>query len=191
MTSSISYRKVGKAIKRYEKLGYSYVDTPWTVSEKAIRATLPTDRHGFSLISPLINGGRLVGSAEQGFIQLMIDQAIRPGRYVTAGPCFRDEPVVDDHHQYSFFKVELINLNYRVCGFNDDHVLGMARHAMDVVNHLYGRLPELKSTSEGYDLVVDEVEIGSYGIRTFAGFEWVYGTGLALPRTPQAMKVNV
>jgi hypothetical protein len=186
----INYRKVGKAIKRYEKLGYVYIDTPWLISEEAVRATLPLDREGFELRSSVINAGKLVGSAEQGFIQLMLDKAITKGRYVTAGPCFRDEPVVDAQHQYTFFKVELIDLNRALFHYDVADVREMAEEAAGVMYGLYGTLPTLKTTQEGVDLVVDGVEVGSYGLRSFQGHEWVYGTGLALPRTPQAMKVR-
>lgn len=189
MTSGIDYRKVGKAIKRYEKLGYVYIDTPWLVSEEAIKATLPLDRQGFELRSEIVNGGRLVGSAEQGFIQLMMDDKISKGRYVTAGPCFRDEPVVDELHQYAFFKVELIDLNRAPFKYDDADVREMAEEAAGVIYSLYGCLPTLKKTVEGYDLDVQGIEVGSYGIRALGRDEWVYGTGLALPRTSRAMKM--
>lgn len=188
--SHINYRRVGKAIKKYEKLGYTYIDTPWLVSEEAIRATLPLDREGFELRSPTINAGKLVGSAEQGFIQLMLAGAIKKGRYVTAGPCFRDEPAVDALHQYTFFKVELIDLNRSLFHYDAADVREMAQDAAGVIYSLYGELPVLQKTTEGIDLTVDGVEVGSYGLRSFQGNEWVYGTGLALPRTPQAMKVR-
>lgn len=186
----INYRKVGKAIKRYEKLGYVYIDTPWLVGDEAIRATLPLDREGFELRSSAINAGKLVGSAEQGLIQLMLDGVITKGRYVTAGPCFRDEPVVDSVHQYTFFKVELIDLNRALFRYDDADVREMAEEAAGIIYSLYGQLPTLTATSEGYDLIVDGVEVGSYGIRGLQRHEWIYGTGLALPRTPRAMKVR-
>lgn len=188
--STISYRKVSKAIKRYEKLGYRYIDTPWVVSEEAIRATLPPERQGFDLRNDTLNAGRLVGSAEQGYIQLMLDDKLPAGLYVTAGPCFRDEPVVDQHHQYAFFKVELIHLLRWNETLQPHSVQSVARDAEQVIYELYGPGAKVVKTPEGYDLEVEGVEIGSYGVRSFKNWTWVYGTGLALPRTPQAFKVR-
>ncbi len=48
-----------------------------------------------------------MGSAEQGFVQLMLDGKLPLGSHMAAGPCFRDDEV-DDLHQKTFFKVELI-----------------------------------------------------------------------------------
>lgn len=42
-------------------------------------------------------------------------------------------------------------------------------------------------TPQGIDLLINGVEVGSYGIRTLGGFSWIYGTGVALPRYTQAV----
>jgi seryl-tRNA synthetase len=188
----ISYRKVAKAIKKYQKeFRYEYVDTPWLVSDEAVNVTLPADRHGFELGHPSLKPGKLVGSGEQGFIQMMLNGELRKGAsYVTAGPCFRDEETVDRLRQYSFFKVELI----RIASWGDKLSIvdahRMARDAEDVIYQLYGPGARVVRTSEGYDLEVQGVEIGSYGIRSYQGHSWVYGTGLALPRTPTAFRTQ-
>ncbi len=188
----INYRRVAKAIKQYERIGYEYVDTPWLVSDQAIAATLPAGKHGFELGHPTLKPGKLVGSAEQGFIQLMLDEKLRPGLYCSAGPCFRDETQVDATHLYAFFKVELIKVYGRTETSYEHDVRLMAHDARAVLEHLYGPngFCQLVKTEEGLDLEVDGVEVGSYGYREREGHRWVYGTGLALPRASQAYKVR-
>jgi hypothetical protein len=39
-----------------------------------------------------------------------------------------------------------------------------------------------EATPEGIDLVLNGIEVGSYGVRTVGNRTWTYGTGLALPR---------
>jgi len=189
----INYRRVAKAIKRYQKIGYTYVDTPWLVSEEAMRATLPLDRQGFELRSPSLNAGKLVGSAEQGFIQLMLDDKLRPGCYVSAGPCFRDEPVVDKLHSYTFFKVELIQIQgpgSHALKLTNSDARHMANDVDTVLYEMYGPGARVVKTEEGWDIEVEGVEVGSFGVREYNDHRWVYGTGLALPRTSIAYKVR-
>jgi hypothetical protein len=130
----------------------------------------------------------LVGSAEQGFIQLMLDGKIQPGSYCSAGPCFRDEPVVDELHRHCFFKLELIKIYdaKEVPQLLD--AWKMAYMVRDTHVDLYWlskksqeRLRVVK-TEQGYDLELAGIEVGSYGLRDHAGHRWLYGTGLALPR---------
>ncbi len=186
----IDYRRVAKAIKKYEKLGYTYIDTPWLVSDEAVAVTLPSDRQGFELGHPTLKPGKLVGSAEQGFIQMMLDDVIRPGSYVTAGPCFRDEDVVDRLHRYAFFKVELIKIAFpRDLAHDTNDAFAMAHDVLDVLYEMYGPGAKLVKTVDGWDIEVEGVEIGSYGVREHKSHRWVYGTGLALPRTTIAYKV--
>jgi len=43
-------------------------------------------------------------------------------------------------------------------------------------------------TEYGWDLCsLYDIELGSYGARTFENFTWSYGTGLALPRTTNVL----
>lgn len=187
----INYRRVAKAIKKYQKIGYTYIDTPWLVSDEAMLATLPSHRKGFELGHSTLKPGKLVGSAEQGFIQLMLDEKIQPGNYVSAGPCFRDEENVDALHQYAFFKVELIQIIHpRDPMPTHGAARVMANDADEVLYNMYGPGAQVVRTPEGWDIEVEGVEIGSYGVREYKGHRWVYGTGLALPRTHIAYKVR-
>lgn len=182
----IDYKLVAKAIGMYETVGFKYVETPWLVGEGAIKATLPPDRHGFTLSNPVREPRHhhLVGSAEQAFLQMMLNGALQPGSYQSAGPCFRDEPAVDDLHQYSFFKLELVHY-----GREDIDVEAMAREAGYVLYDLFSLrdFPKRVKTEAGWDLEIGGVEVGSFGTRRHEGHVWTYGTGLALPRAPFAV----
>lgn len=180
----IDYRMVTTALSHYERWGYENVETPWYVCPEVVKATLPKDRHGFFLGHPESSPGCLVGSAEQGFLQLMEDGKLTPGgKYVSAGPCFRDD-VEDDLHQLSFFKVELIRIEGRVTPLDDNDVMRL----MDTAKRLFDEefyqrnKTRIVKTEAGYDIELNGIEIGSYGIRKHGKHRWIYGTGLALPR---------
>lgn len=187
MTVEINYQTVSRAISAYTTRGYKYVDTPWHVSADALTPTLPRERWGFSMWHPELPHDKfLVGSAEQGFLQLMLNGEIQPGSYSSAGPCFRDEPVIDELHRYSFFKVELIKICTPTETVDEVDAWKMAQHAAQVHAEVFfatdNRDFHIKRTDAGYDLELKGIEVGSYGTREHAGHRWLYGTGLALPR---------
>ena len=41
----------------------------------------------------------------------------------------------------------------------------------------------VQETNDGFDIMVDDFELGSYGIRECDFLEWIYGTACAEPRT--------
>lgn len=184
----ISWGGVSRALEIYQDKGYEYVEAPWVVSDVAILATLPA-----GLEATRCQQGALVGSAEQSFVQLMLDGKLSPGRYVAATPCFRDENPVTLLHRPYFFKVELIHVLFDVDTVAAD-VLAVAQDALDFFNRLiedtikytpgfkFAGRAKLVATPDGYDIELNGVELGSYGYRSFAGSVWVYGTGYADPR---------
>lgn len=179
----IRWDLVARAIEMYQALGYEYIEAPWLVSPAASKSTLPPNREACVLSHAGRARGDLVGSAEQSFVQLMIDGKISPGRWVTAGPCFRWEDTFDDIHHPTFFKVELMDLAI------DPDVSRVTSDACLVLSELTGRLVQRVKTPEGYDLEIGGIEVGSYGQRVFCGATWAYGTGLALPRTTFTSKL--
>jgi hypothetical protein len=124
------------------------------------------------------------------------DGQLKPGRYICATPCFRDEPVIDELHREYFFKVELINT---IGPFDEDGLLDVVNHAMELFK-LFGLdvgviTPEnVPLTSNDCDIVTRQegIELGSYGIREAViydkNIQWIYGTGVAEPRTSIALK---
>ena len=59
----------------------------------------------------------------------------------------------------------------------------MRRHSKNSV--------DVVPTKEGYDLMINGIEVGSYGLRMGNGYEWVYGTGLAEPRFSVAINTGI
>jgi len=180
----INWVWVGKAVQHYVDNEFTYIEAPWIVPFTAIEVTLPYNRLGFKLGHPTQNPGYLVGSAEQGFIQMMVEGKLSKGKYCAASPCFRDEQE-DEWHKLYFFKVELIEVNP-----NSKNVFEI----MDAARALMESLAECKisvvRTMEGYDLMCKGIELGSYGYRQFGDHTWTYGTGLALPRFSQVLELK-
>ena len=153
-------------------MGYTYVETPWVVPREVSEITYQGDALSCQL-------GDLVGSAEQGFLAL---PEIKDAKLVSCGPCFRNEPVIDAAHQSWFMKIELYQ--------SGDHFDEIIFDANSVMREAFIRLMTpynargltQVATPEGADLMLNGIEVGSYGVRTVGNRTWTYGTGLALPR---------
>lgn len=176
----INYNRIAQAQVFYKALGYANVIVPWLVSPQAVIATLPQGLKVFQS-----NFGCLIGSAEQSFIQMMLDKELEPGRYQATTPCFRDEPKYDDLSLMSFMKTELIWYNPQTEGVEPiDAYEQVFNHALQCFFHVSdGDKFSLVKTEEGVDIFCNGVELGSYGIRKLGDEHlWVYGTGIAEPR---------
>lgn len=173
------------AVMDFHRTKYRQVEVPWMVSREAIMATIPADANPpFALSNP--EGMYPIASAEQGFVQLMLDNKLGPGLYMAASPCFRSD-VIDELHKREFFKLELIQITkldlspYTVNYFVDT----MVQDAKGCFES-FGSAPIIVETVIGKDLELNGIEIGSYGARTMGEWTWVYGTGIAEPRYTQA-----
>lgn len=166
----IDWQLLADAVHYYEYEGFEYVEVPYFVPDQIAAKTF----EGNGL---LIAGTRntLVGSAEQSFL----DVISQTGRYVAVTPCFRREPHYNELSQPHFMKVELFDNRPEA---NVDEMLRlcatfMARRCPDI---------EIVRTDIGFDIMLNGIEVGSYGERHFVDgacdLRWVYGTGLALPR---------
>lgn len=180
----INYKNIALAIDFYKNRGYTYMEVPWLVSEAAIKITLPKNNHSLST-----GYGELIGSAEQSFIDLMIAGELLPGKYVAATPCFRDD-IIDGLHSRHFFKVELIKY-WNASDETQQAYLNEQNVINDALN-FYKTLTEkeklnIKNVDCGFDIELNNIEIGSYGYRTLNDFSWIYGTGYADPRFSIAM----
>lgn len=171
----VNYRYIAHAIDHYTLMFYKYIEVPWIVSWKAIEATLPD---GCSAMRLEDKAEYLVGSAEQSFIQMMMEDKLSDGQYMACTPCFRDERELNNQSRLWFMKVELIN---KGAGVSETDVQRMAEEAAQFMNY-YADVKIVK-TDAGLDIVSkDGLELGSYGLRKWRGFRWIYGTGLAEPR---------
>jgi len=193
----IDWYILARAVEFYKARGYTYLEVPWIVSSGTTSMTLP--EHGRAYGGINIRGLRhdVVGSAEQGFLELFYrgEKGGLPRKTLlcSVSPCFRDERVVDDLHQKHFMKVELGE--FMSDKFNSDPrpridtMLKMVSDAQDFMSQYMPVRAEEVSPMSDYgetqiDLVTKEgIEVGSYGIRR-AGDNtfWVYGTGVAEPR---------
>jgi hypothetical protein len=185
----IDWSLVGRAVDYYESAGFKYVEVPWVVDAATVMVTLPAGKRPMRASCHYDERDDLmfVGSAEQSFLQMMLDGKLAPGSYVTASPCFRDDEV-DELHFKDFFKVELIVVLNHMAPY--EYVRSLAVEA-DVFFRRTGTLPaehlRMVETPIGLDIELGGIEIGSYGARYYEGHHWVYGTGLAEPRFSQAM----
>lgn len=177
----IDYHKIADALNYYAQYGYKYIEVPWAVSLDAINITCPANCVQYSLENKY-----LVASAEQSFLQMILDQKLNLGKYLAVTPCFRDDVLSETHQRY-FMKVELIDFLPKSENLNE---------ILSVCLQFYRKyLPVVKvETPAGYDInsFPDGVELGSYGLRTattskIGSFSWIYGTGVAEPRLSYAI----
>jgi len=172
---------LGKAFDFYAK-NFQYMDVPWVVRRDTALETMPENA---STTLWTCIPGVLVGSGEQGFLEkLPLD-----GRFYTITPCFRDEAVIDRYHQHYFMKLELFSSNTDQEEF--DWMVFEAAQFMTTLVESVGSKPVLHKRCTGpetCDLEIGGVEVGSYGIRQTSHQNYLYGTGLALPRFTEAVK---
>uniref|UniRef100_A0A6C0LT50 Uncharacterized protein n=1 Tax=viral metagenome TaxID=1070528 RepID=A0A6C0LT50_9ZZZZ len=199
------YSSINFSTKYYPLNGYKYINTPWLVSEDISNITKPLDRKNFN-----INDKVLVASGEQSFLQMMDENKIEPGKYCTITPCFRDESNITEFHKNYFMKTELIYWEYFESN-NDNQINKITEICNEMIklcldffggflevrleqiiendiksNHIIERKMFTKKleTFNTFDIVSmkGEHELGSYGIRIYDKYIWVFGTGCAEPR---------
>lgn len=183
----IDYSLLGKAEKFYTNRGYTFIDVPWYVNAEASLITKPPNAGTFILN----NGMHLIGSAEQGFIEI-IETLIPHKKYASISPCFRKGDNDDRYHQETFMKLELFSYGEPIS--EDKFAAGLLSDATDAFYYLgihEDRLYGILTHAHNIDLCVkreheEMLEIGSYGyrniIKTTGNYHINYGTGLALPR---------
>lgn len=174
MTPRIDWTMLGAAVEFYKSFGYQYIEVPYAVPEEFIRLTLPPQYE-----PDRVEGlGCLVGSAEQSLLSL----DLQDGSYMAVSPCFRPEPVLNEFYQRHFMKVELFQIgDLMPMSMMEDAHMFMSRYAT----------VEVLETPEGWDLTVDGIEVGSYGMRQAGIYKWACATGLALPRFDVARRLQL
>ena len=183
----IDYALLSSAANHYEAYGFARIEVPWFVSKATADITKPQGAQDFTI---QYNDKSLVASGEQGFLYQMTKGQLTPGRYQTITPCFRVE-AQDIWHAKSFMKLELIDTK----SVTDASLSQFVEQAYTFFNLSLTRYKEkLKivdvtvPNGKQYDIVYDEIELGSYGIRKHEYLHWVYGTGLAEPRFSNLLK---
>jgi hypothetical protein len=171
----INYKLLDESLNYYEYNDYQIIETPWTVSEYVDNITKPADRKSFQLKH---NDKCLVASGEQSFLYLYLKDFLTKGRYQSITPCYRFESFYFLHTKY-FMKNELI-ITDKVDKDNLEEMVDVA------LNFYYRYLSKSKLstivTETGFDILFNNIELGSYGIRSCDFLDWIYGTGCAEPR---------
>jgi len=189
---TINYDLLVAASTHYAIHGYKRVEAPWIVNGRAMCATSPADAKLYS-----VDNKFLVASGEQSFLQLIEEDLLPHGDYQCVTPCFRDDVLDEFHHRY-FLKLELITYygvkEPRLSDLSEMKTVCMAffRHHVaccEVQTDDEADPPHKTHTSDIVSLRggVRDIELGSYGVRRHPTFgNWIYGTGVALPRLSQA-----
>ena len=182
MDTAINWGYLSQALSAYQELGYRYVELPWMIPK---RYNMITCLHE-SWVMDVEGYGSLVGSAEQAFLYMNLTGQIPDGKYVGLTPCFRTDEV-DASHSTHFMKVELYESGPHV---TLTEAADMMSEAMLMMESLAGRQLVIEHTTQGADLMMNGVEVGSYGVREHEGHKWAYGTGLAEPRFSYAVNLT-
>lgn len=182
--ATVNWHLLSEAVTFYAREGqFSLIDVPWAVPKEDVMITCPSE--DAALTVPEL--GSLVGSAEQSFVSLSRRGQLKPGRWMAITPCFRKEPVLDDLHLPYFMKLELFDssLSDRMPFLEMTY---LAQRFFLEVGEAPEELLKIGKTEEGTDLVLNDIEIGSYGSREYENVSWNYGTGLAEPRFSTALE---
>lgn len=190
----INYELIAKAIEYYTCDDWKYIDLPWNVESKYIEVTLPPEANKVKLVYPRGNTLYMVGSAEQSFLAYADKTKLRESKkLMSVTPCFRDEEHTTKYSFPYFLKLELF-WSYPCCRLDiKETTLEVAKQVQDFMLHDAGLDTSIIETGKDtFDLNCNTkdgpVELGSYGYREYFGFGWIYGTGIAEPRTSLCIK---
>jgi hypothetical protein len=177
----VDWSLLSEAVRFYEDRTYRRIELPWFQPVDVVVTTCPDlDR-----ILQVEGFGALIGSAEQSFIGADLAGKLGKGRFVACTPCFRNEPVLDRTHRVGFMKVELY-CNVGDLAAEAERMMWLADEFMSLAA---GRGLRIEETEQGRDLMLGDVEVGSYGTRAVADVAWAYGTGVAEPRFTTALRM--
>jgi len=171
----IDYNLLNESIIHYTDCGYTRIETPWLVTDYVDAITRPKTAIKYHIPNKNKN---FIASGEQGFLYLYLKQYLPKGKFQTLTPCLRNDPFDFTHTKY-FMKNELIITD----DVSDSSLDSMINHALEFFRTYVSKSVVPLKTNDGYDLMLDNIELGSYGIRKCEFLTWIYGTGCAEPRT--------
>lgn len=194
---AIDYYKINQAVNYYTRTDYEYIEVPWIVSEESHRSLIPFQESDPRYFENKLPDGHLVGSAEAGFFQKMLDETLFWRSYCAVTPCFRTATEIDDWHLRHFMKVELCFYFGKKQLTEEDQkksTLNLLEDAKIFFSYFIP-LNDLLTveTDIGFDIIERKtnIELGSYGYRSKNEHTWCYGTGLALPRLDQVINARI
>lgn len=181
------YSKIAESIRYWGRLGFQHIEVPWMVPSYFDEITRPKGAYPFLIRHDNQIKG-LIGSAEQSLVYLGMHSRIPKGRYMAVTPCFRSDPE-DNMHTQHFIKNELHDTT-NTKRKDLEVVLTQAVHFFKIY------VPDVKVVSVtdmnpytqiAFDIMHNNIELGSYGIREHSGYRWLYGTACAEPRLSMAV----
>ena len=176
-----------RACIHYSYLGYEQKETPWIIPENYGKTTKPHVDKSFVHNNDMFKNQahELVGSAEQGFIYLLLNNLLPVGKYFSVSPCFRVDNY-DSTHLPWFMKLELLIYSP---GKEIEYLNTILQDAFTFFNmNSENQCQKIMLDDGTYDINLNGLEIGSYGIREIENIKYIYGTGIALPRFNVANK---
>ena len=185
----IDYELLNKALKYYAKVGFKQIEVPWRVSAEAINSTFNNN------LSFKSDNKFLIGSAEQGFLELYLRNKLTSNQLMSVSPCFRNEQE-DDLHQQEFMKLELIFFsNYKIGEMDATYNIFKQFILNFIIKRIKIKISDILvlrtndyNSIYSEDIIINDIEYGSYGIRQFQDMYYIYGTGIALPRASKILK---
>lgn len=185
----IDYEMIGDASRFYSAKGFARVESPWLVTKEIADITTPPGVSTYIVQKDTeIKRKVFVASGEQSLLYL-INKGFLPnaGRVQTITPCMRNDPFDETHTKY-FTKLELMH-------YSTDDDLSSRKNVDLMIDSALSYFKCMVPTSDlsviesadsdgntSHDIMLDGIEIGSYGHRSCLFCNWIYGTGLAEPR---------
>jgi len=192
----INYGLIDLASHYYDSHKFKRIESPWLVTQEISDITKAPGLSSYIVRKDIETKEKtFVASGEQSFLYL-INKGFLPdsGSFHTITPCMRNDTFDLTHTKY-FVKLELIDFDTRnkidadvevnlmihtALGFFKKHVESSRLSVEKVLNTEF----------PAWDILLDGVEIGSYGYRECLFCNWIYGTGLAEPRFSRIIKSN-
>jgi len=179
----INYQLLHDSYLFYQEKGYQRIELPWTVTGAVDDITRPIDKIPFVLKH---NNKHLVASGEQSFLYQYLKGYLPKGMFQGITPCFRNEDY-DFLHTKNFMKNELIKTD----STTSDDLNKMVETALRFFSKYFKKQDlNIVQTNDGFDIEIYGNELGSYGIRETTFLKWIYGTGLAEPRTSSLINLH-
>lgn len=187
----VNYALIHYSNTFYVENGFQRIESPWTVTHAIANITKPPESSFWTIAE---KNKVLVASGEQGFLYLNEKGFLPKGKFQTTTPCFRDDTFDDTHTKY-FIKTELIQTNF----VTEANLLKMVEiaekffhnvaftHRESVISGTLAEIERVSMKDGSIDIMMNGVEVGSYGIRQHHNFSWIYGTGCAEPRLSKAL----
>lgn len=187
-----SFGMFDMAIEHFEEYGYQLIEVPWKVSKKALKITCPVNQK--------VNTSGFVASGEQSFLELILQGVLPNGKYQCLTPCYRPNDKFDKWHFTQFYKLELIEYFGESTSWDVADIFSTMRCVSNFIKNfteiepLFVSVedePRICETIMPTDIMLNEIEYGSYGLRRHDGIGcWLYATGLALPRFQQILEMK-